>query len=72
VKFLKILGIVLTVLILAALALPFFINANQFRPVLEERLTAALGRQVKIGDLKLSVFSGGAAAGVQQRTVLAR
>jgi AsmA protein len=63
VKFLKILGIVLAVLILAALALPFFINANQFRPMLEQRLTAALGREVKIGDLKLSVFSGGAAAG---------
>ena len=62
VKFLKIIGIVLAVIILAALALPFFINANQFRPVLEERLTAALGREVKIGDLKLSVFSGGASA----------
>ena len=35
---------------------------NQFRPVLEERLTAALGREVKIGDLKLSIFSGGASA----------
>ena len=61
-KFLKIIGIVLAVILLAALALPFFINANQFRPVLEERLTAALGREVKIGDLKLSVFSGGASA----------
>ena len=61
-KFLKIIGIVLAVIILAALALPFFINANQFRPVLEQRLTAALGREVKIGDLKLSLFSGGASA----------
>ena len=62
-KFLRIIGIVLAVLILAALAVPFLINANQFRPVLEERLTAALGRDVKIGDLKISLFSGGAAAG---------
>lgn len=61
-KFLRILGIVLAVVILIALALPFFINANQFRPILEERLTAALGREVKIGDLKLSLFSGGASA----------
>ena len=30
--------------------------------MLEERLTAALGREVKIGDLKLSLFSGGASA----------
>ena len=62
-KALRIIGIVLAVLILAALAVPFLINANQFRPVLEERLSAALGRDVKIGDLKISVFSGGAAAG---------
>lgn len=62
-KFLRIFGIVLAVLIVAALALPLLINANQFRPLLEERLTAALGRDVKIGDLKVSLFSGGAAAG---------
>jgi len=63
VKILRILGILLAVLVVAALAVPFLINANQFRPVLEERLTAALGREVKIGDLKVSLFSGGAAAG---------
>ena len=61
-KWLRIAGIVVAVVILVALALPFFINANQFRPILEERLTAALGREVKIGDLKLSIFSGGASA----------
>ena len=61
-KWLRIAGIVVAVVILVALALPFFINANQFRPILEERLTAALGREVKIGDLKLSLFSGGASA----------
>ena len=61
-KFLRIAGIAIALVILAALALPFFINANQFRPMLEERLTAALGREVRIGDLKLSVFSGGASA----------
>ncbi|MBZ5676809.1 MAG: AsmA family protein [Acidobacteriia bacterium] len=61
-KWLRIVGIAVAVLVVAALALPFFINANQFRPILEERLTAALGREVKIGDLKLSLFSGGASA----------
>ncbi len=61
-KLLRIIGIVLALIVLTALALPFLINANQFRPVLEERLTEALGREVKIGDLKLSVFSGGASA----------
>jgi AsmA protein len=63
VKILRIIGIVLAVLIVAALAVPFLINGNQFRPLLEERLTTALGREVKIGDLKVSLFSGGAAAG---------
>jgi AsmA protein len=62
VKLLRIIGIVVAVVVVAALALPFFINANQFRPVLEERLSAALGREVKIGDLKVSLFSGGASA----------
>jgi AsmA protein len=62
VKLLRIIGIVLGVVLLAALALPFLIDGNQFRPALEERLTAALGREVKIGEIKLSLFSGGASA----------
>ncbi|HEY2842036.1 MAG TPA: AsmA family protein [Bryobacteraceae bacterium] len=62
-RIVRIVGIAIAVLILAVLALPFLINANQFRPILEQRLTAALGRQVQIGDLKLSLFSGGASAG---------
>jgi AsmA protein len=62
VKLLRIAGILLAVLLLAVLALPFLIDANQFRPMLEARLTAALSREVKIGDLKISLFSGGASA----------
>lgn len=61
-KFLRVAGIVLALVVVAVLALPFLINANQFRPMLEERLTAALGREVKIGDLQFSLFSGGASA----------
>jgi AsmA protein len=44
--------------VVAAAVLPLLINANTFRPILETQLTAALGRQVKLGDLSLSVFSG--------------
>jgi len=51
-------GVLLLVLLLAVLSLPFLINANQFRPKLETELTAALGREVKVGDLKLDVFGG--------------
>ena len=57
-KILKIAGIVLAVLIVLAIAIPFFIDANSFRPRLESELTSALGRQVRVGNLKLSLFSG--------------
>ena len=56
------LAIVVALLLLIALALPFLIDANQFRPRLEAALTQALAREVKLGDLKLSIFSGGVAA----------
>ncbi len=42
----------------AALVLPFLIDPNQFRPLLESRLTQALGRDVKLGNLKLSILAG--------------
>ena len=56
---LKILAIVLGVLIVIAIAVPFFVDANTFRPTLESELTNALGRPVKVGNLTLSLFSGG-------------
>jgi AsmA protein len=59
---LRILGIVAALIVAIVIALPFVINANQFRPMLESRLTKALGRDVKVGDLKLAVLSGGVAA----------
>jgi AsmA protein len=61
-RFLRIAGIAVALVLLAVLSLPLFFDANQFRPMLEQRLTAALGREVKIGGLKLSMFSGGASA----------
>lgn len=59
---LKILAIVVVVLIVIVIALPFFIDANVFRPRLESDLSAALGRQVKVGNLSLSLLSGGVKA----------
>lgn len=58
----KIFGIALILLIAAIIALPFIIDANQFRPVLESKLTSALGRDVKVGNLRLSILSGSVAA----------
>ena len=57
-KALKIIGIIIVVLIIIVIAIPFFIDANTFRPKLESELTEALGRQVKVGNLSLSLFSG--------------
>jgi AsmA protein len=61
-RFLKILAIVIGILIVIVIALPFFIDANLFRPRLESELTDALGRQVKVGNLSLSLLSGGVTA----------
>ena len=59
---LKIIGIVVVVLILIVIAIPFFIDANAFRPRLESELTEVLGRQVKVGNLSLSLLSGSVGA----------
>lgn len=61
-RILKIVAIVVGILIVLLIALPFFIDANMFRPELESELTDALGRQVKVGNLKLSLLSGGVKA----------
>ena len=61
-KILKIIAIVIGILIVLLIALPFFIDANMFRPKLESELTDALGRQVKVGNLTLSLLSGGVKA----------
>jgi AsmA protein len=50
---------VIAVLLLLVAALPFFIDANQFKPTLETDLSKALGRQVAIGNIQLAIFSGG-------------
>ncbi len=55
-----VIGIVVLVLLCAAL--PFLIDVNQFRPTVEEKLSAALQRQVKIGNLSLSLLSGSLSA----------
>jgi len=54
---LKIIGIVVAVILLVVIALPFLVNVNSFRPKLESELSSALGRQVKVGNLSLSILS---------------
>src|SRR5579871_3071270 len=59
---LKIVGIIVGVLLVVLIAIPFFIDANAFRPKLESELTEALGREVKVGNLSLSLLSGSVSA----------
>lgn len=59
---LKIVGIVIVVLIILVIAIPFFIDANTFKPKLESELTSTLGRKVTLGNLSLSLWSGSVAA----------
>ena len=58
----RIAAAVAAVVVVAIAAIPLFVNVNTFRPMLEEQLTAALGRQVKLGELSLSLFSGSVVA----------
>jgi AsmA protein len=51
-------GIVVALLLAAALSLPFLINVDQFRPTLQAELSSALGREVTLGNLRLQILSG--------------
>jgi len=55
-------GIVVAALILIALLLPLLVNVDRLRPEVQKQASAALGREVIIGNLKLSIFSGGVTA----------
>jgi AsmA protein len=59
---LKIVAIVIAILIVILVAVPLFVDANSFRPELESRVSEALGRPTKVGNLSLSLLSGGVEA----------
>src|SRR4029077_2059228 len=46
------------VLIVLLIVAPFFIPVNQFKPTIEEKASAALGRKVQVGNLSLSLWHG--------------
>ncbi len=58
----KVLAVIVVLLIVAVAALPFLIDANKYRPRLESEITGALGREVKIGNISLSLLKGGLSA----------
>jgi AsmA protein len=51
-------GIVIVILVIV----PFLIPVNQFKPTIESKASAALGRQVQMGNLSLSLFTGSLSA----------
>ena len=55
-------GAVVVLIVLVAVCLPLFLNADSFRARIESTLTKSLGRKVTIGKLDLSVWSGGLVA----------
>lgn len=57
-KPLKIIGIVVLVIVVVLAVAPFLIPVNQFRPQIQDKLSAAVGRKVQIGNLSLSLFRG--------------
>jgi AsmA protein len=58
-KILYIVGGVIALLLLAVIILPFVIDVNQFRPQIESAADTALNRKVTIGNIALSILSGG-------------
>src|SRR5499427_8351970 len=50
--------IAIGVLVVLLLIAPFLIPVNRFRPTIEEKASAALGRKVQAGDLSLSLLGG--------------
>jgi AsmA protein len=61
-RWLRIAGIAVAVLLLILVVLPFLINVNSFRPKIESEASSALGRQVTVGNLSLSILSGSVGA----------
>jgi AsmA protein len=58
-KLIYIAGGIVVLLLLVAAILPFVIDVNQYRPTIESMMNTALGRKVDIGNIRLSIFSGG-------------
>ena len=56
-RILKIGAIAFGIILVILIALPMLINVNSFRPKIESELAAALGRQVTVGNLSLSILS---------------
>jgi AsmA protein len=46
-------------LLVAVIAVPFFIDANKYKPMVEEQAEKVLGRKLTLGKIDLSIWHGG-------------
>jgi AsmA protein len=51
-------AVVVGIFLLLILVVPFFVNADTFRPTVESQLSSALGRKVTLGKFSFSLLSG--------------
>jgi len=58
-KVIFIVGGVVVALVLLITVVPFLIDANQYRPKIESAMNNALNRKVTMGNIRLSIWSGG-------------
>ncbi len=49
---------VAALLVIAIVLVPFLVNADTFRPMLQNQLSAALGRRITLGHISFSLLSG--------------
>jgi AsmA protein len=54
---LRTIGAIVGVVVVLLAIMPLLIHVNQFRPFIEQRASAALGRKVELGNLRLSLPS---------------
>ena len=55
-KFLKVFLALMVTVILALIAIPFFVDVNDYKPEIRQAVYDATGRNLNIGNIKLSLF----------------
>jgi AsmA protein len=57
-RWMKVVIAAVALAVIAVVLIPFLVNADTFRPTLEDRLSASLGRKIALGHLSFSLLSG--------------
>lgn len=57
-KWVKVACAIVVLFVLVIVIVPFFVNADTFRPTIEQKISAAIGRPVTLGHLSFSLLSG--------------